>query len=71
MSTPVYRTVTLLEQTLTNVPIGTNLGLFQLMFALTSGRFIQSRGALFPALNDLGLVPEQVHRASAALRQGQ
>ena len=70
MSTPVYRTVTLLEQTLKGVPIGTNLGLFQLMFALTSGRFIQSRGAVFPALNDLGLAPNEVHRASASLREG-
>ena len=71
MSQAVYRTVTLLEQTLKGVPIGTNLGLYQLMFALTSGRFIQSRGALFPALNDLGLASNEVHRASAALRQGQ
>ena len=71
MSTPVYRTCTLLEQTLTNVPIGTNLGLYQLMFALVSGRFIESRGAVFPALNDLGLAPNEVHRASAALREGQ
>lgn len=71
MSTPVYRTCTLLEQTLTNVPIGTNLGLYQLMFALVSGRFIESRGAVLPALNDLGLAPNEVHRASAALREGQ
>ena len=70
MSQPVYRICNLLEKTLQGVPLGTNLGLFQLQFALVSGRFIESRGAVFPALNDLGLPPDAVHRSSAALRQG-
>jgi len=70
MSPPVYRVCNLLEKTLAGVPIGTNLGLFQLQFALVSGRFLESRGAVFPALNDLGLAPHAVRRASAALRKG-
>ena len=38
-----------LEKMLTHVPIGTNLGLYQLMMAMVSGRFLESRGAVFPA----------------------
>ena len=59
-----------LEKMLTNVPLGTNLGLYQLMMAMVSGRFLESRGAVFPALEDLGLTPDEVRRSSAALRQG-
>ena len=61
MSQAVYRICKLLEKTLKGVPLGTNLGLFQLQFALVSGRFLQSRGAVFPALNDLGLPPDGVN----------
>lgn len=70
MSPTVYRICSLLPQVLGGVPIGTNLGLLHLMFALLSGRFIGSRGATFPALSDIGLSKEAVHRASAALRAG-
>ena len=59
-----------LEKMLTHVPLGTNMGLYQLMIAMVSGRFLESRGALFPALEDLGLTPDAVRRSSAALRQG-
>ena len=70
MSSLVYRIIPLFTQVLQGVPIGTNLGLFHLMFALLSGRFVPSRGATFPALSDIGLSPEAVRRASAALREG-
>ena len=70
MSSLVYRIMPLFTQVLQGVPVGTNLGLFHLMFALLSGRFLPSRGATFPALSDMGLSPEAVRRASAALREG-
>ena len=70
MSSLVYRIIPLFTQVLAGVPVGTNLGLFHLMFALLSGRFLPSRGAMFPALSDMGLSPEAVRRASAALREG-
>ena len=70
MSQPVYRICNLLEKTLQGVPMGTNLGLFQLQFALVSGRFLESRGAVFPALDNLGIQADAVRRSSAALRQG-
>jgi hypothetical protein len=70
MSQLVYRITTLLGQILKPVPLGTNLGLFQLLFALVSGRFLPSRGAVFPALADLGLSGPEVRRAEAALATG-
>ena len=70
MSALVYRICALLCQVLACVPIGTNLGLFHLLFALLSGRVLQSRGAVFPALADLGLSDQAVRRAEAALATG-
>jgi hypothetical protein len=70
MSEIVYRICTLLERILIPVPIGTNLGLFSLLFALLSGRFLSARGAVFAALVDVGLSKEAVRRAAAALTYG-
>jgi len=70
MSKIVYRIFTLLQQILASVPVGTNLGLFHLLWALLSGRFLLSRGAVFPALAALGLSDDAVRRSDAALRDG-
>jgi hypothetical protein len=70
MSTPVYRISVLLGAILANVPVGTNLGLFWLLWALISGRFLLSRGAVFPALADGGLPADAVRRSGAALAYG-
>jgi hypothetical protein len=70
MSEIVYRICLLLDQVLSSVPVGTNLGLFWLLFALMSGRFLWSRGAVFPALLDLDLSKEAVRRSEAALAYG-
>ncbi len=70
MSEIVYRMAALLRRLLLWVPIGTNLGLLYLLLALVSGRFLSSRGAVFPALADLGLPDEAVRRAEAALCYG-
>ena len=48
MSTIVYRISVLLSAILADVPVGTNLGLFWLLWALISGRFLLSRGRRFP-----------------------
>src|SRR5258708_1434234 len=66
----VYRINRLLTALLRHVPVGTNLGLLWLYWALLSGRFVPSRGALLPALTDLGLPDAAVRRASAALTYG-
>ena len=70
MSTLVYRISVLLCALLADVPVGTNLGLFWLLWALISGRFLLSRGAVFPALTDGGLPADAVRRSGAALAYG-
>ena len=70
MSTIVYRISVLLGTILADVPVGTNLGLFWLLWALISGRFLLSRGAVFPALADGGLPADAVRRSGAALAYG-
>jgi len=70
MSEIVYRILSLIEAVLTGVPVGTNLGLLHLLLTLLSGRLLHSRGALFPALADLGLSEAAVRRAEAALCYG-
>src|SRR6266849_5483943 len=70
MSTIVYRIAVLLNAILAAVPVGTNLGLFWLLWALISGRFLLSRGAVFPALADGGMPADAVRRSGAALTYG-
>src|SRR3989442_15986883 len=70
MLTIVYRISLLLGAILADVPVGTNLGLFWLLWALISGRFLLSRGAVFPALADGGLSADAVRRSGAALAYG-
>lgn len=70
MSAIVYRIYTILCQILARVPLGTNLGLLHLVFALLSGRFLSSRGAVFPALAALQLPAPAVRRSEAALCYG-
>jgi hypothetical protein len=59
-----------LFQIFASVGVGTNLGLYQIFFALLSGRFLGSRGALIPALADTGLEDSAVRRSVAALAYG-
>jgi hypothetical protein len=54
----------------TEGPVGTHLGLFWLLWARISGRFLLSRGAVFPALADGGLSADAVRRSGAALAYG-
>ena len=52
------------------LPIGTNLALLHVLWALVSGQLLKSRGALFPALQAIGLRDAAVRRAWAAFRYG-
>ena len=56
MSSILYRINSVLSRVVAGVPIGTNLGLFHLLWMLLSGRLLQSRGAVIPGLADLGLL---------------
>lgn len=70
MSSLLYGLCSRLFQILASVGVGTNLGLYQVFFALLSGRFLPSRGALLPALSESGLTPEAVRRSVAAVAYG-
>ena len=70
MSNSSYVIVTLLCRVLRSVPLGTKRGIFTLLWALLSGQFLPSRGAVFPALAALGLSVAEVCRAEAALAYG-
>jgi hypothetical protein len=71
MSTIVYRMNTVLSRVVQHVSVGTNLGLFYLLWMLLSGRLLLSRGAVIPGLAGLGLAEEAVRRSWAALAYGQ
>jgi hypothetical protein len=70
MSNLHYEIVSLLCRILSSVPVGTKRGLFTVLWALLSGRFLASRGAVIPAIAALGLAPAEVRRAEAALAYG-
>jgi hypothetical protein len=70
MSNLSYVIISLLCRVLSSVPIGTNRGLFMVLWALLSGRFLASRGAVFPAIAAMGLADAEVRRAEAALAYG-
>ncbi len=70
MSTLLYDLCARLFPILAGVGVGTNLGLLQIFFALVSGRFLFNRGALVPALADIGISEESVRRSVQALAYG-
>lgn len=52
------------------LPIGTNLGLLRVLWALVSGQLLGTRGALIPALANIGLSDAEVMRAWSAFAKG-
>ena len=70
MSPIVYRITSLLYSVVWSLPIGTNLGLFLLLWTLLGGHLLQTRGAIIPALAAFGLPEEGVRRSWASLTYG-
>ena len=70
MTTASQKTVQVLEQIVKVVPLGTNLALLQLMWAMITGSFLSSRGAIHSALIRSGFEPEEIRRSWRALRWG-
>ena len=52
------------------LPVGTNLALLQFLWMLVSGALLPQRGALFPALQAIGLDEPTTRRAWAAFQKG-
>lgn len=67
MSSILYRINHVLSCVVADVPLGTNVDLFHLLWTLLSGRLLQGRGAVIPALAAVGLAAATVRRAWAAL----
>lgn len=63
-------TISVLTKLLAALPIGTNLAMMHVFWALLSGQLLNSRGALFPALKAIGLEDEAVRRAWTAVCKG-
>jgi len=63
-------TIAVLNELLVGLPIGTNLAMMHVFWALLSGQLLPSRGALFPALKAIGLEDEAVRRAWTAVSKG-
>jgi hypothetical protein len=70
MPIAVERTVQALVAIVQTVPIGTNLALVRVLWAMLNGSFVRSRGAFFAALWANGFSAQEVRRSWAALRAG-
>lgn len=70
MSIAITQTIHVLQIIVQTVPMGTNLALLQLMWTILNGSFLQSRGAIFPALKANGYTPEESRRIWGAFRHG-
>jgi len=69
-SLAIRRTMEVLCAVTVKLPIGTNLGLLHFLWMQVSGMLLPNRGALFPALQAIGLCPGATRRAWAAFRYG-
>ena len=70
MAIAITHTIHVLQIIVQTVPMGTNLALLQLMWTILNGSFLQSRGAIFPALKGNGFTPEESRRIWHAFRHG-
>jgi len=70
MSIAISQTIHVLQLIVQTVPMGTNLALLQLMWTILNGSFLQSRGAIFPALKANGFNPGESRRIWRAFRHG-
>ena len=70
MNTASKRTLHVIEQIVKSVPIGTNLALLQLIWALINGSFLPARGAVHPALSLAGFARQEIQRSWTGLRHG-
>lgn len=52
------------------VPVGTNIGLLRIMWAMSNGSFLSSRGAIHGALAESGFSDEEIHQSWLALGYG-
>jgi len=66
----IDHTMNILVTLTQGLPVGTNLALLQFLWMLVSGALLPQRGAIFPALQSIGLSEAATRRAWAAFRCG-
>lgn len=70
MQTAVATTITALVVIVQVVPIGTNISLVRMLWAMVNGSFLSSRGAIHSALMASGFSENEIRRSWAAMRYG-
>ena len=65
-----YHMLLLLGALVAGTPLGTNRGLLHVLWMLTSGALLVTRGAVIPGLRHIGLTDAETRRAWAALGRG-
>ena len=70
MSPAVEQTIQSLVFVVQVVPVGTNIGLVRLLWAMMNGSFLRSRGGIFPAVLMNGFTPAEIRRSWAAFAYG-
>lgn len=70
MLTAVESTILALIFVVQDTPIGTNLGLLRIAWAMAAGSFLTSRGSIHGALQESGFEDDEIGRSWAALRYG-
>ena len=70
MTTASHQIVHVLDHLVKVAPVGTNRALLQLMWAMVSGAFLHSRGAVHSALLQAGFAAGEIRRSWQALRYG-
>lgn len=71
MTTASNKMIQAIEYVVKPLSVGTNLALLHLIWAMVSGAFLSSRGAVHTALNLSGRSDSETRRSGAALRKGQ
>ena len=70
MQAAVERMISALDFVVQDTPIGTNISLLRLLWAMVNGSFLKSRGAVHGALSESDFEDEEIRRGWSALRYG-
>jgi hypothetical protein len=67
---PAYQAQQLIIDTIQDTPLGTKRGIYCCLFSIMAGHLRQTRGALLPALDKVGLTSNECLRAREAAVEG-
>lgn len=70
MTTASHLIIQILEHLVKVIPVGTNRALLQLMWAIVSGAFLRSRGAVHSGMQEAGFRDAEINRGWQALCYG-